>query len=48
MCRNLQVKTAEQKIEAEFGEVVELDLDEIKTNVNKSVSDILNKYFSKM
>jgi len=34
--------------EMDKDEIVELDLDEIKTNVNKSVSDILNKYFSKM
>lgn len=32
----------------EKDDVIELDLDEIKNNVNKSVSDILNKYFSKI
>jgi len=34
--------------EEETDEIIELDLDEIKHNVNKSVGDILNKYFSKM
>jgi hypothetical protein len=29
-------------------EIVELDLDEIKSNVNKSVNDILSKYFDKI
>jgi len=34
---------------AEYDEdVVELDLDEIKNNVNKSVNNILNKYFNKI
>lgn len=34
--------------EEDTDEIVELDLDEIKSTVNKSVSDILNKYFDKI